>query len=59
METASKMLPESVEALKNLLLSERELSVQKNSELKEKETELKKKDAVGSLAEHQVDCGLC
>ena len=45
MKTALKPLPESVEALKKMLLSERELSVQKNAELNEKKTELKKKDA--------------
>lgn len=40
METALKTLPESVETLKKLLLSERELSVQKNAELKKKDAEI-------------------
>jgi transposase len=40
METASKTLPESVETLKMLLLSERELSAQKNAELKTNDAEM-------------------
>lgn len=44
METASKTLPESVETLKKLLLSEREVSAkmaaQKNAELKRKDAEI-------------------
>lgn len=44
MKTAQDTLPEDIEKLKNMLLSERVLSAQKDFDLEKKETDIEKKD---------------